>query len=948
MLSEIADIANPLLSVAEVVMYDFVNSFRTLYYDNQSAEWMIFEIEQDMTKRQAEQNLLLEVQTYVHSPEGSIRIKLILISMYNLVTDVVMNTDPALFDLLYGFASGATDPSMIVWTPELIHGYLQHAIAFFDVIELSIDDTEKTLLGLFLSDLVGIYVRSQDLPALEAASLIVEYNAILLYYLDALDEIYTMMDTFLTNLTPEQIGIVMEILPKLINGGKVDPTPVQTLGMEEPIPVITEEPGIGSEAEMVQAIATLIHVLCTDAGFDPALLAGYAIDVYFLAKYGPSGANPDLIAAVKAAVLGNIEQLILLSNEIVTFDIDTMTPEQLAVGYEFFERMQYLVSIFKLGPEGIDLEPDFGISEADFVALVEQLFRPKNEEELDAAVAMMLGIFNLPMEETYFTLLSFMPLIQEIQTIDSYESFLLFYESLPGRGFSNEMISEYLVNFLVGMVDYQIIRENTNFAEYVAYLEQAILESGDQIDYYENKINTQFAGFEAAISLLTPDDQTIIHAYMAFYELLLDAEATRQAAEDYAKNDALNHDLFWSYSYFYVEWQLQSMYMYPSELEFYTNLYNTARTSLPTEVLALYQPILDAAAIYFDYLYTDLSTFESACMNMVDPSIYYQVSTYFYFEYQYDRQTLENNYQYYASLVEQFADAQAPNTSMLLAIQTFFDEPESVQLTKDVVLIILDEAGYYIANIDQTTIALIQSIMQAANPGDVLDTTAAGILGYVDRLSDILDMFGMTISSEDDATLQLFAAKVLWIVLEQTGMTPEELAIHFPVYEAAIGEVYFKAEQVLLIFNAFLDSLTEAKIQVVMNQITLLNTIPADEAILPEELNYYNFLRAIAIANIIQALTGDGSLDTDTLIAYSIQGYFDFEYLFEYSGPIDEAVLIAEKQALIDAIILQCGVIDEYLPTTIDPLEIGEIDELRILIEQLIFFLQTGPEYIPE
>jgi hypothetical protein len=106
-----------------------------------------------------------------------------------------------------------------------------------------------------------------------------------------------------------------------------------------------------------------------------------------------------------------------------------------------------------------------------------------------------------------------------------------------------------------------------------------------------------------------------------------------------------------------------------------------------------------------------------------------------------------------------------------------------------------------------------------------------------------------------------------------------------------------------------------------------------------------NLARAIAIANLVSAVLGDGTIDTDALIDFALQLYFDITYEFDYTGPIVIADKILEFQTLIDQVVLQAAVIDGYDLATLSTAELGEIEAFHLLIEQIILIVSYGPEY---
>jgi len=157
------------------------------------------------------------------------------------------------------------------------------------------------------------------------------------------------------------------------------------------------------------------------------------------------------------------------------------------------------------------------------------------------------------------------------------------------------------------------------------------------------------------------------------------------------------------------------------------------------------------------------------------------------------------------------------------------------------------------------------------------------------------------------------------------------------VFEYYVDSVLYAPEML----STFLANLTEEEIAVILNSIAVINALDGIDPDLD------NMVRAVAIADLILAVAGDGNLDVAFLIDMVVYGYFDGTYHFHYEGEIvivDRATLIA---SLVGQILVQADVIDGYDPYLLTEEERGEINEFHLLVEELMPYLEYGPEYDP-
>jgi hypothetical protein len=272
-------------------------------------------------------------------------------------------------------------------------------------------------------------------------------------------------------------------------------------------------------------------------------------------------------------------------------------------------------------------------------------------------------------------------------------------------------------------------------------------------------------------------------------------------------------------------------------------------------------------------------------------------------------------------------------------------------------------------NASPTTINLLIGIVGGTINPETLDFSAAGIAGYIAQGKVLFDLILSGITVEEKAIIIEFLNAVAFeYVSTRDDLTVEEKAALLATIEDAIEEYIGVAESIKTILSNFFGSITELKIQTVMDHVEILNTLPNEY--LPGEEDQQlndNFVRAISMAAIMDAMLADESLDTDLLLQLILNGYFDVTYQFNYTGTVDIPALLLSLQTLADDTISQASVICEYAlyidefgeivyddPMTTEIVEgltdeeINEINEFHLLIEEIIELMNVGPElYTP-
>jgi hypothetical protein len=558
-------------------------------------------------------------------------------------------------------------------------------------------------------------------------------------------------------------------------------------------------------------------------------------------------------------------------------------------------------------------------------------------------------------------MLSVVQVVMQLPNVTSLEEFKLWYAKLDVLGFPKAVLADVAVDILVNFITFKATE--VDYTAQIAYLQS-------EIDGYQAQIATrqqEMADAEGEITFLRAQIQMLIDTLPdgPLKDLALAAQI--QMEYDITMESDLENVRRATYSLYGWEWSywdndhLDQLMYYQDQVLLYTygpmadpdsasamqTEYDNYWNGLYQDQREKYTNILDASYNRFFNRYTNFYPALDA-MSALAPmgqNIASQMVNASREISDWNRQLLYFpdelvNWEYQIRWREEEIQRLSENQMMFSAINAFFLDPENVTLTKDVVLIVLDEFEYVLANVDTLDVAFIQALMEAENPMALLDMSAAGILGYTTDLSAFMKLFGTTTDAADDAKIVLLAQKINAARINADPvLTTEEKTAMIAVWNEAIAEYYTAANDSIVYVTNFLDSLTVDQIQIVMAQITILKSLGELET------TEANIARAIAIAKIVMVIDTNPTINPDLVIAFGLKAYFDFKYEFTFTDTAYIDAEIAELQLLILAITETADdvyLIDDTIPLT--PEQMTAIEAFHLAIEDLIAYKEVGPD----
>ncbi len=934
-----------------------------------SYHWMILENTKRIEQSQKDQAMLQLVLDYITSPEGMIRLKTMGITIYDMIDSVVNGMDEATFNLLYSMMSGTFNPELILSSPESISLFMNQAGQMLALMVSSIDAADQANFELILGDIATILVASLGLDPVEADALLAQIQGVIPYYVTGAGEIYQEIIDLLIGMTPTKVDMIIAF--------------VNYLKSQNTISMLGEVTESGPNPEqmmgMIVQVSIMIDTFLYDGTFDIGLIFGYMIDAYYDISM-QFEYDPVQKALVKAGLLDLVDQIILLAHEVAIIDPLTAEPEDMMKMYELYSRVNRLIGILSTGNLESILEPFNYLDVHEiFLDIATPYDMPFVQRE--AMLDMIVTSFGLGSEaETFFTILWVMKYQPMLMSIDSLEDIQAIYLKIGEMGFDNATLAHMIVTFLEEYSEYVLLYEYD--PSEILYYQSLLM---DYQTYYNTAIGNQDAvhqWVQNEIALMT--DPMMQADTLYFWNTLIQDEVNFRHSidldNDYRWRDEYkymwNDDLYYGLQYRLYDYyayqidpyfdELYSQYLWNEYLNFYNGMWLEQQAMFATPI-SVYQNYLQ---YHFYEAVPTQQAYSNTYFGVMASNGYQPIAQAIIEQYNFlNSYKGDENYWYYEIKNVEYTISKMQELEMFVYFQEFFNVEGNALLFEQTVTIMLDEIGNIIMNASPTTINLIIGLVGGTVNPETLDMTAAGISGYVAQGKVLFDLILSGITPEEKAIIiQFLNAVALEYVSSRSDLTVEQQQALLTTIENAIVEYIGVAESFKTILSNFLGSITELKVQTVMDNVEILNTLP-DEYLPGEEAQQLNdnFVRAISMADIIDAMLADDSLDTELILQLVLEGYFDFAYQFNYTGTVDIPALLLALQTLADDTIEQAGVICEYSlyidefglivyddPMTTEIVEgltdeqINEINEFHLLIEEIIELMNVGPElYTP-
>ncbi|MGD9909237.1 MAG: hypothetical protein AB7U79_01375 [Candidatus Izemoplasmatales bacterium] len=395
-----------------------------------------------------------------------------------------------------------------------------------------------------------------------------------------------------------------------------------------------------------------------------------------------------------------------------------------------------------------------------------------------------------------------------------------------------------------------------------------------------------------------------------------------------------------TYSWYFNEYTYQELFLYrfgddkgtAPDMVAYENLWNMQYP----EYQQVYGPLLDKWQEFVDAfaLYqTDETSLEAYHIYISDTVTYIEV---YLHNQRFLRLTAANDVAYYQYQMDVTAISMMDyeqDYRLETVLTSLIDDEMNVQLMKDVVLILFDEVANFASSLTQEQLIQLVSMIETFSQTEGLPA-AADMTQFINLVGEIISPLTTTLTAEELDQVSTLIQKIVFSYINAFGDS-EATALE----AATIIDTYF-SDVVLLIptLSMVLQNATEARVQEIIDQQAIIQAVDGQD----DDLS--NQIRAIAIANLINAVLVDETIDPDALIATVFGAVFDTQYLMGYE---DLSTTVDKVTALQDAfgdVVVSGTVILEYDSSNLTAEQITNINIYHSDVEALIALMD---QYFP-
>lgn len=893
---------------------DRVHSF---YYEYQNFEqnnamnlWLIQELEMEQQREQQRHQVMLGLQAYLYTEAGATKVKLLMITLYDIMDSVVMGLDEGTFNFIMSVLKGEIQPDPSMLTSENIVLYTDMLHDVLVLIQSTIDSDDIANIKSLAQDIMAMYISTLGMDPADTLAMISTMNGIINQYVDVL--VYTLADLtdFLGTIDTTKADAIIEFVTYMTTG------------------VFTEQ-------EVAIEASKLIDALIGDGSLDVSTLLNNLVEIYFDVNYMfmPDEAT---IIAVKAAAQANLSRMLELIALVKDYDSSALGLTELQNIDELVSRGQAFVMMFKVGFETI-LEPiTFGYDHQDFLNLIYQLDGPVPLEDAEAKIVMFMSMFELTDEEqAYYMTKLVLNYAFAIRSIESFGEFQNWFARVTDLGFSNSAIAQYIVNFMILKLD-QDINNDPYYQQDIDYYTEQIADAYAEIERVTLENETIFNTITDLINALPAELQADAWTY---WNVKLTSLSLMDAA-NYAQNEVYSYVDWWTVQGLIDSWD-NYQYFLDMEDTFNANImlqnFNDLYNSLDFTQQYYVDQMMSTRDAYLSYWQNELLTIQF----VMDTHLEYDTYKYYVmdnFQLYYNNMTyyIPNLYQNISYCNDQL-DRLMAEKEQLTDYYNYLSDEVNEQLVVDVVTILIDEVQNIISVADPATFDIVFMLLTQGrflpktmmvveeDPFETIDLSALAILGYTEDVSTVLKAMFATLSSEDVANIKLLLLDIAEIQWWNEGMSESEIIQNLALLSMAFDKYYPQLQDLILIITNALDGLNEQKIQTVLDAVALfqnMETMPSQTEMV------------VLIATLVNTLLADGTFALDDLIAMYIEVYYDVNTMFDYL-PADLAATQAIFQGYYDQLLADAATIATYDPMMLTPEQV----EVIYLAQQKLMYL---------
>ncbi len=799
--------------------------------------------------------------------------------------------EPTAYNLPEGIPVMEDDGPMIpFFSPQEIYQLTQELSTFLKLRGDTLTPDEIDEIQSFILDVITVYVDRLGLDDTQTTEMINSLDMLALKYIGFADVTLTELTDFLDGLTFDDVQMLMDYVGMATNGGD-------------------------NLYSMIILGSQLITSLIDPTEVDLNVIANMLNEVYFDQMYGLDY-NPADLLELQTAWSDYIADLLLRINVAASLDPNNLDSATFSDLFELQNRVIFLSNII-IDPEAIFSPESFDYSYDDLVALMYDMFPDINESNVDAKIEELCGVFGIDVtnsEEVYYILVGIGSSMRNIDNIHSIKDLMEIYKEISVFGYTNEEIATYLVNAFMIYVYPQLpeMIDTTDLEESLDELQMSIDDLTISLDELQNEVMNEInsiadPGAQQAALDLWNAYMNNYNAEIVYYEMY----------HHYTDREYFNYD-FYDILKSYMDtnqWEVvndmldgyygEDYYIYSDLANLYADMQNT-----------LYD--LNNQSNYFVMTYTDLLTSDG----------YYYFSSFLNDKANAYNDIFSNlsdlqvryNYMYEDLLMMQ------ENAMKFQMLENFFADPANQELTISTLTILLNQIDAYsqdpnIQSLDFLLFMFNDKMSLEMLNADELSTAFIGAGQFIGN------MFS-TIDETDEATIKAFLGAVGAAYVSVTEVTdPVEIANMEAAIVATIDLYFSDIMDISTYISTFLQSMSVEKTQAVIDQIMNFTSIPEDEYSTIND----QYAQVVAVANIINILVGDSSLDYTSIITPVYSYIYDINVIFGHVYDDDLNTMLTATLNQLDQIVLQSSVvayIDPYNPSISDELLIQQIKDM--------------------
>ncbi|MBN2504560.1 MAG: hypothetical protein JXB20_04375 [Bacilli bacterium] len=866
-------------AVSYTIQNQYFNDYLNMFWSINNAENEIHWMEEEIQRRLQEHAQMELIYNYLQTPEGMNKLKLLVISIYDVVDALALNVDPDLFALVMSLATDPMFNPESLLTAENIVLYVDKVVTTLRLVQTTFGTEEIDNLGSIAEDVITLFIDAQDMPEAEKEALkflvIPQIDAYLTMAATSFDDILTFLDSI-------DLVKAQAILDAVTYFTGYVP-------VVEPLMVET-----GPAVEDIVYIANLVEVMIGDDSLDLASLMDNMITVYFDMTYFFQ-ADSQLEADVRTNIQANLARLLEMAPLVGAIDPLAMTMADYALLEELIARLEAFGMMFEYGLESM-LEPiAFGYDHQKFVDLAYEIGDwDMTSAEAEQLILDLMAMLEETDEETaYYLMMSIMMHVGNFYSVDSFTDLKSWIDGFYGFGMTKPEMASTILNFLVFQMD-QDLGPDGWLAQDVLYYTSEIAENQALIVTHQGYLNQIDADVLAMLVDYGSYTQAEIDAFMAHWGN--EKEYIIRDIELHFAVSRAGYDWNFSYDTYYNLDDLLWMYYEYGEAS-YLDDYNSLYAMLSPEEQAIYGPLLTQSGDFYSWI----NNVYWPAYNSFDEAPYegsgvvefmYGSAVYDYEDNFWSIKDIEDWIFWDQIRLDDVNREIASKTAMRdyladplneVALETLMvaamDELDNMMNLADPATfdiftrMIFERIGYYyVASLDYIP------------EEPMIDMSPEAILGYVQDVAVVLDGLFTTMDPAEDALLLDFIADMIEMQFVADGMTQIEIDAQMLLIEGALAKWYPRVEEVLDIVIVALQGLDITEVDQIMKVIPK----PDQEPSMLQIVNSVAILANVFTNDITPTI--DDTLDYAVLLDYMIELYYDVKYQLVYTNTEMQAI----------------------------------------------------------